>query len=330
MDEYWPNAEEDQTDSVVRTLSFDDYSVARRCEETRTETLEAASHHRKLLRTLAACKLVSDNRKKVDQSGGHNIHIGQNLSSRELESYIALTRKEILLMSKPRRGGARKRKADEEEEPQETPTNDVGVQQSTHVSKSSMWDEDENVEFVPKEENADTPVDNNIGSMIINADKTMDTVESDLTEFTKEELIQKLIEYQDDNKMKDKVIERKNKQINELMGKKQKIWKKVYAKPKDRLETLLLKETRVILRDDIIHWLHEVSPHWDQYSEEEGTICYEIMSQIKQWPVGATPGFKETIWRTLLGPRLSREYTLVKNDVIQKMRMIYMSKFRFV
>jgi hypothetical protein len=312
MNEYWPNAEEDHTDSVVRTLSFDECSEAPR-------SLEAASHHRKLLRTLAACKLVSDNRKKVDQSGGHNIHVGRNLSSRELESYIALTRKDILDMA--RRGGARKRKADEEEETQETPP-----QQSTHVSKSSSWEDDENEDFVvTKEESADAPVDNNIGSMI-----TMDTVGSDLTEFTKEELIQKLTEYQDDNKKKDKVIERKNKQINELMGKKQKIWKKVYAKPKDRLETLLLKETRVILRDDIIHWLHDVSPHWDQYSEEEGTMCYEIMSQIKQWPVGATQCFKETIWRTLLGPRLSREYTLVKNDVIQKMRTIYMSKFRFV
>jgi hypothetical protein len=114
------------------------------------------------------------------------------------------------------------------------------------------------------------------------------------------------------------------------MGKKKKIWKKVYAKPKDRLEATILKETRVILRDDIIHWFYDLRPHWDDYSEEEGSICYEIMSQIKAWPVGATLSYKETIWRTLLGPRLSREYTLVKNDVIQKMRTIYMSKFRFV
>ena len=36
--------------------------------------------------------------------------------------------------------------------------------------------------------------------------------------------------------------------------------------------------------------------------------------------------YKETLWRTLLGPRLTKEFTLVRNDVLQKMRVLYLGK----
>ena len=158
--------------------------------------------------------------------------------------------------------------------------------------------------------------------------ETLPTQISDLSSCSKEELLLKVHQLSEEKKEKDNIIRQKEEEIAALeSGKKtRKSWKKALPKAENKLESRLLKEMRVLLREDYIHWVKGAQERWEEYSELDGTMSQMMINDIKSWPAECTDGYKETLWRTLLGPRLTKEFTLVRNDVLQKMRVLYLGK----
>ena len=138
----------------------------------------------------------------------------------------------------------------------------------------------------------------------------------------------KVHQLSEEKKRDENIIKEQKDEIAALQsGKKtKKSWKKVLPKADNKVESRILKEMRVLLREDYIHWVKGAQERWDEYSELDGTMSQMMINDIKSWPAECTDGYKETLWRTLLGPRLTKEFTLVRNDVLQKMRVLYLGK----
>jgi hypothetical protein len=158
--------------------------------------------------------------------------------------------------------------------------------------------------------------------------ETLPTQISDLSSCSKEDLVLKVHQLSEEKKRDENIIKEQKDEIAALQsGKKtKKSWKKVLPKADNKVESRILKEMRVLLREDYIHWVKGAQERWEEYSELDGTMSQMMINDIKSWPAECTDGYKETLWRTLLGPRLTKEFTLVRNDVLQKMRVLYLGK----
>ena len=51
-------------------------------------------------------------------------------------------------------------------------------------------------------------------------------------------------------------------------------------------------------------------------------MCQIIMNKMKQWPAEWTKEERMNAWMTLLGPRLNREWSYAKNEVVTRMRLV--------
>jgi hypothetical protein len=51
------------------------------------------------------------------------------------------------------------------------------------------------------------------------------------------------------------------------------------------------------------------------------------MNKLKQWPAQWKRKEKEDAWRTLLGPRLNREWSYAKNEVVTRMRLVFLGMY---
>ena len=158
--------------------------------------------------------------------------------------------------------------------------------------------------------------------------ETLPTQISDLSSCSKEELLLKVYQLSEEKKEKDNIIRQKDEEIAAMESgrKTRKSWKKALPKAENKLESRLLKEMRVLLREDYIHWVKGAQERWEEYSDLDGTMSQMMINDIKSWPAECDDNYKETLWRTLLGPRLTKEFTLVRNDVLQKMRVLYLGK----
>ena len=138
----------------------------------------------------------------------------------------------------------------------------------------------------------------------------------------------KVHQLSEEKKEKDNIIRQKDEEIAAMESgrKTRKSWKKALPKADNKLESRLLKEMRVLLREDYIHWVKGAQERWEEYSDLDGTMSQMMINDIKSWPAECDDKYKETLWRTLLGPRLTKEFTLVRNDVLQKMRVLYLGK----
>jgi hypothetical protein len=46
------------------------------------------------------------------------------------------------------------------------------------------------------------------------------------------------------------------------------------------------------------------------------------MNKMKQWPAEWTEEERMNVWKSLLGPRLNREWSYAKNEVVTRMRLV--------
>jgi hypothetical protein len=55
-------------------------------------------------------------------------------------------------------------------------------------------------------------------------------------------------------------------------------------------------------------------------------MCHIIMNKMDQWPAEWKREDKEKSWKELLGPRLNREWSYAKNEVVTRMRLTFLGK----
>jgi hypothetical protein len=49
------------------------------------------------------------------------------------------------------------------------------------------------------------------------------------------------------------------------------------------------------------------------------------MKMMTEWPAGATEDEKMRIWNRMLGLNLNRSWSVVKNEIIQRMRVAFLT-----
>jgi hypothetical protein len=366
---------DDDIDDVVQRLSFDDEVSECGKLQMATDTLVAATENHKILRSLTACRLARDLRKKAKALGNNGVvNFSQTYSLADVESNIGLTKEDLQNRAMAKQG-RKKRKADhpsniDGENNNERRTIRTRTSQTDEITEINQekeqageeqqtWNkEDDNFEFdgnVHQEDEDDieqeeefeiygvqAPADATGSPILVPTKKnyphdllvptkdyeTLPTQISDLSSCSKEELLLKVHQLSEEKKEKDDIIRQKDEEIAALeSGKKtRKSWKKALPKADNKLESRLLKEMRVLLREDYIHWVKGAQERWEEYSDLDGTMSQMMINDIKSWPAECGDKYKETLWRTLLGPRLTKEFTLVRNDVLQKMRVLYLGK----
>ena len=124
------------------------------------------------------------------------------------------------------------------------------------------------------------------------------------------------------------VILEKESEIAKLSGSKKTKVAKTIPAAKNALETRLLREMKNVLRNDIIHWLTNQPKHWEVYTDSEDGMCNIIMSQMNRWPATYVAEDKESMWNRFLGPNLNRAWSVKKNEVLQRVKTLFLSKFR--
>ena len=143
--------------------------------------------------------------------------------------------------------------------------------------------------------------------------------ETDLSTWTREKLEERFDDQQEE-------IRDLRKQIEELIQNQRKKQKKCLPEAKTRIDKVLLKEMKVVLKQSIIHLVTNQPKHWEVYDKNPKSMCQLIMSRMDQWPVTYSDVKKEETWKDLLGPRLNREWSLVKNEVVGKMKTTFLGK----
>lgn len=215
-----------------------------------------------------------------------------------------------------------------------------GTTEEESVREANVDPEDRDVTFEQSTAPADHPQDIDVlptktipDDLLLvptNDYESLPTQISDLSSCSKEDLMLKVTQLSEEKKLMDNIIKQKEEEIAALEcgrrtnKKTKKTWKKVLPDPETKIEARLLKEMRVLLREDYIHWIKAPQERWEEYSTKEGTMCQMIIKDIKSWPADADEDYKKRVWETLLGPRLTKEFALVRNDVLQKMRVSYL------
>jgi ElaB/YqjD/DUF883 family membrane-anchored ribosome-binding protein len=116
------------------------------------------------------------------------------------------------------------------------------------------------------------------------------------------------------------------KQIEELTQNQKKKQKKSLPKAKTRIDKILLKEMKLVLKQSIVHTVTNQHKHWEVYDKCPKSMCQIIMNRMDQWPLSYSEEEKEETRKELLGPRLNREWSLVKNEVVGRMRSTFLGK----
>jgi len=143
-----------------------------------------------------------------------------------------------------------------------------------------------------------------------------DDRDDELATLTREELLVKCEQYQDE------LDELKRKLDEELGGRPKKRVRKQLPEPKTWVEKRLVKNMKIVLRTYIIHHVSNQPKGWEVYNHKGGSMCQIIMNKMKQWPAEWTKEERMNAWITLLGPRLNREWSYAKNEVVTRMRLV--------
>lgn len=122
-------------------------------------------------------------------------------------------------------------------------------------------------------------------------------------------------------------IERLQADVERLKtgGMKEKRKKKVPS-PQDKTERVLLKELMCVLRNEVLHKIAIQPKNWELYHTAPNSMCQIVMRGIEEWPAAWDEKKKEKVWNDLLGPNLNRKWSVVKNEVVQKIRHVFYSK----
>jgi hypothetical protein len=143
-----------------------------------------------------------------------------------------------------------------------------------------------------------------------------DDRDEDLATLTREELLVKCERYQDE------LDELKRKLDEEIGGRPKKRVRKQLPEPKTWVEKRLVKNMKIVLRTYIIHHVSNQPKGWEVYNNKGGSMCQIIMNKMNQWPAEWTKEDRMNAWKTLLGPRLNREWSYAKNEVVTRMRLV--------
>lgn len=125
----------------------------------------------------------------------------------------------------------------------------------------------------------------------------------------------------DEQQVRIKELENEMKSTGSTKKKKE---KKKLPKADGPTEDKLLKEMRLVLKQDIIHVLTNQPKHWEKYSDNEESMCQIIMSRMNEWPASADATDKMRLWNKLLGPNLNRSWSVTKNEILQRIRKNYL------
>ena len=326
----------DGNDSVCRQIHFDDEAETSPHATDNRQYFVKLKANPKQLRNFALLKLYAENRQR-NSILGVNSNSRTTFTEREIDDtveYIKTSTLEELKRDIHRRNEDMARKSKRKAATEEV----TELEENDHqlLVPTSGWsgDENENIAFGASDEMEDesavkpaasvnVPVPTHLLTRDDSSDESSPTCVSNVTNLSglsKEELIEILIS-------KDKLIDEKESEIAVLKcGKKKAKVAMTLPKAKTPLDGRLLKEMSRVLKEEVIQWLHMQPKHWEGYSDHKEAMCNIIMSHMQGWPVNADGEFKKETWNRLLGPNLNRRWSVVKNEVLQRMRSLYLSE----
>ena len=85
-------------------------------------------------------------------------------------------------------------------------------------------------------------------------------------------------------------------------------------------------EVLTIMKFEIVRWMKFPKSGWNLWSEAEGSICKMICDKMVSWPTQVTNAHKKRVWDRVIAPRMARKLTVIKNQITQKMKDVFMSK----
>ena len=326
----------DGNDSVCRQIHFDDEAEPSPNATDNRQYFVKLKANPKHLRNFALLKLHAERRQR-NSILGVNSNSETTFIEREVNDaveYIKTSTLEQLSQDIHRRKEDMARKSKRKATTQEVTDENDNDQHLKEPTSGWSDDENENIAFGGPDElddesavkpaaSVNVPVPTDRFTADESSDESGPTCVSNVTNLSglsKEELIEMLIS-------KDKVIDEKESEIAGLKsGKKKPKVAKTLPKAKTPLDGRLLKEMSRVLKEEVIQWLHMQPKHWEGYSDHKEAMCNIIMSHMHGWPVTADEQFKKETWNRLLGPNLNRRWSVVKNDVLQRMRTLYLSE----
>lgn len=332
----------DTNDSVCKNIQFEEEaSNGADIIDSFKACIDAVKANPRRLRTFAALKLRAEQRTR-DLEFGSTTNFSTTITNKDLhdcsEAFKSSTLQELKAEILQRRQKTEELMGPQRKSKRKATETNVEVTAAecsqTRDQSPGGWkdDEDENIAFGNADDLRDCSsmnavVEGGIPPDLVTRTLTDNDISptcvSDLSELSglsKAQLIDMVVN-------KDKVISEKDGEIAELKcGRKKAKVAKGLPKPQSALDSRLLKEMTRVLKEEVMQWLHNQPKHWEIYSDNEGAICHIIMSEMQGWPATADAKYKENIWKRLLGPNLNRRWSVVKNEVVQRMRTLFLSK----